>query len=110
MVHLGFSLLIFLVIIIFYWLNNDAVINKVFQFAGYTYGPILGLFSFAILSNRKIKFHAWLPLICIAAPLLTYFINENSKFWFNGFTFGNLLVAVNGLICYVGLHLISSKK
>ncbi len=110
LVHLSFSLLIFLVIIIFYWLNNDAVINKVFQFAGYTYGPILGLFSFSILSKRQIKFNSWLPVVCIAAPLLTYYINEHSKSWFDGFTFGNLLVAVNGIICYLGLYLISSKK
>lgn len=108
-VHLGFSLLIFLVIILFYWLNNDAVINKVFQFAGYTYGPLLGLFSFAILTKRQIVWRKFLIWICIASPILTYVLNHYSPVWWNGFTFGNLLVAINGGITFLGLYLISSK-
>jgi Na+/proline symporter len=108
-VHLGFSLLIFLVIILFYWLNNDAVINKVFQFAGYTYGPLLGLFSFAILTKRQIVWRKFLIWICVGSPILTYVFNYYSPVWWNGFTFGNLLVAVNGGITFLGLYLISSK-
>jgi len=109
-VHLFFSLLIFLVIFLFYLLNNDAVINKVFQFAGYTYGPILGLFIFAVLTKRLIKFPFWIPLICIASAILTFLIDTYSKQWFDGFTFGNLLVAVNGLMTLLGLLLISKSK
>lgn len=108
-VHLAFSLLIFLVIVIFYWLNNDAVINKVFQFAGLTYGPLLGLFSFAILTKRKMVFNQWVPIVCIVSPILTYLINVNSSSWLNGFTFGNLLVALNGLITFAGLMLVSKN-
>ncbi|NOT36990.1 MAG: sodium:solute symporter [Saprospiraceae bacterium] len=109
-VHLGFSLLIFVVIVIFYLLNNDAVINKVFQFAGLTYGPLLGLFSFAILTKRKIVYHKLLPIICILSPVISYIIHENSKILFNGFTFGNLLVALNGAITFIGLLIISSRS
>ena len=68
-VHFGFSILLFLVIVIFYIMNDDAVINKVFQFAGYTYGPLLGLFSFAILTKRKIRYAlmvTFIGLFCIS--------------------------------------------
>ena len=109
-VHLGFSLLIFAVIVLFYLLNNDAVINKVFQFAGYTYGPLLGLFAFGIGTKRMIKVGWMVPLICILAPIITWIINVHSAEWFGGFTFGNLLVAMNGLITFAGLMLISAKK
>lgn len=109
-VHLIFSLLIFVVIVLFYWLNNDAVVNKIFQFAGYTYGPILGLFAFAIGTDREIRHQKYIPLVCILGPVLSWLISENSAAWMGGFTFGNLLVALNGLICFVGLWMISDKK
>ncbi|MEO6189906.1 MAG: sodium:solute symporter, partial [Saprospiraceae bacterium] len=110
LVHLAFSFLIFLVIVIFYFLNNDAVINKVFQFAGLTYGPLLGLFAFGIATKRTIEYPKWVPIICILSPILSYIISENSKTMMNGFTFGNLLVALNGLITFTGLYMASSKK
>ncbi|MDQ3141019.1 MAG: sodium:solute symporter [Bacteroidota bacterium] len=110
LVHLGFSLLIFLVIIIFYWLNNDAVINQVFVFAGYTYGPLLGLFAFSILTKRIIRFNFLLPIVCVSSAVLTYFLNIHSKEWFNGFTFGNVIVAVNGFLTFMGLFFISKSK
>jgi Na+/proline symporter len=109
LVHLGFSFLLFLIIVIFYIMNDDAVINKVFQFAGYTYGPLLGLFAFAIFTKRKFKVNILVPIICCMAPFITYFIAEHSVQWFNGFTFGNLLVAVNGLITFLGLLIVSNK-
>ncbi len=109
-VHLGFSFCIFIVIVIFYWLNDDAVINKVFQFAGYTYGPILGLFAFAIGTKRKILYSIWVPIICIISVLLSYIVNVHSKEWLNGFTFGTLLVAFNALITFIGLMLISKNQ
>lgn len=108
-VHFGFSILLFLVIVIFYILNDDAVINKVFQFAGYTYGPLLGLFSFAILTKRKIRYALMVPLVCFISPVLCYLIAENSAAWFSGFTFGNTIVAVNGFITFIGLFCISKK-
>ncbi|MBK7795573.1 MAG: sodium:solute symporter [Saprospiraceae bacterium] len=109
-VHLIFSMIIFFVIVLFYILNNDAVINKVFQFAGYTYGPLLGIFCFAILTKKKISYPKLLPFICIAAPIITYILSENSQTWFGGFTFGNLIVAVNGLITFIGLLFIAKNQ
>ena len=109
MVHIGFSVLLFFVIIIFNILNNDAVINGLFKAAGYTYGPILGLFTFGLTNTRKVN-DKWVILVAIAAPVLSYIIDVNSKEWFNGFTFGFFILALNGLLTYLGLLLISKKK
>ncbi len=109
MVHIGFSVLLFFVIIIFNILNNDAVINGLFKAAGYTYGPILGLFTFGLTNTRKVN-DKWVILVAIAAPILSYIIDVNSKEWLNGFTFGFFLLALNGLLIYLGLMLISKKK
>ncbi|MCC6815061.1 MAG: sodium:solute symporter [Saprospiraceae bacterium] len=109
-VHLIFSVLIFVLIVLFYFLNNDAVINKVFQFAGLTYGPLLGLFAFGILTRRTILYDKGVIVICLLSPILSYLINEYSKSLFYGFTFGNLLVALNGFITFTGLWLISDRS
>ncbi len=108
-VHLAFSIILFLAIIIFHSLNNDAVINGLFKAAGYTYGPILGLFTFGLTSKNVIR-DKWILPIAIIAPLLSYFIDVNSKEWFNGFTFGFFILAVNGFLTYMGLWLISINK
>jgi len=107
-VHISFSLLLFSVILIFKALNNDAVINGLFKAAGYTYGPILGLFAFGMLSKRKIK-DKFVLIIALAAPVLSYILDINSAAWFNGFTFGFFILAINGLLTFLGLLLISSK-
>ncbi len=108
MVHIGFSVLLFFVIIIFNILNNDAVINGLFKAAGYTYGPILGLFTFGLTNTRKVN-DKWVILVAIAAPILSYIIDVNSKEWLNGFTFGFFILALNGLLTYLGLLFISKK-
>jgi Na+/proline symporter len=105
-VHLGFSFILFTVILIFNAINNTAVINGLFKAAGYTYGPILGLFAFGMLSKRNIK-DKWVILIAVLAPLLSYVLDTNSKLWFNGFTFGFFILAVNGLLTFLGLLFIS---
>lgn len=108
-VHIGFSIVLFFVIIVFNILNNDAVINGLFKAAGYTYGPILGLFTFGLTNNRSVK-DKWVIVIALLAPILSYVIDVNSKEWFNGFTFGFFILALNGLLTYLGLLLISNKK
>ena len=108
-VHLAFSIVLFLAIIIFHSLNNDAVINGLFKAAGYTYGPILGLFTFGLTNKRSINDNLIIP-IAILAPIFSYIIDINSKEWFNGFTFGFFILAFNGLLTYLGLLLISKKE
>jgi hypothetical protein len=109
MVHIGFSTLLFLVIIVFNIINNDAVINSLFKAAGYTYGPILGLFVFGIFTKIKVKDKLVIP-VCILAPILSYFIDTNSETLLNGFQFGFLIVLLNGLLTFAGLLLIADRK
>jgi len=100
-VHIGFSLLFAVVILIFKTLNNTDVISATFQIASYTYGPILGLFAFGMYTKRPTR-DTWVPWICIASPILTYGIvwaMEN----YLGYKFGFENLLVNGLITFLGL-------
>ncbi len=108
-VHAGFSILLFGVIVIYKELNNENLITSLFTAAGYTYGPLLGLFSFGILTKRSIKDEVS-PWVCIIAPVLSYIINLNSKAWFNGFEFGFSILMVNGIITFFGLWIFSKKN
>ncbi|QKZ13056.1 sodium:solute symporter [Spirosoma sp. KUDC1026] len=105
-VHIGFSLLFYVVIIVFRQLNSKEVITAVFDIAGYTYGPLLGLFAFGIFSQRSIR-DQFTPWICIISPVLTYIVNENSADWFNGYQFGFERLLLNGIFTYIGLWAIS---
>ncbi len=105
-VHIGFSLLFFVVIIAFKQLNSKEVITAVFDIAGYTYGPLLGLYAFGIFSKRPVLDRA-VPFICLAAPVLTYIVNENSAAWFGGYKFGFERLLLNGLITLLGLWAVS---
>jgi len=108
-IHIGFSILLFLTILLFDVINNEAVINNLFEWAGYTYGPLLGLFSFGLLTHRKVLDKRVLPVVLLA-PVLSYFINVFSEELFWGFQFGFLIVALNGLLTFVGLWMISSPQ
>lgn len=107
-VHVGFSLLTLVQILVFKLLNNDAVISSLFKIAGYTYGPLLGLFMFGILTKRAVR-DQWVVLVCIIAPVLTYTIDVYAEKLY-GFKFGFLNIAVNGLLTMLGLWLISYRK
>lgn len=108
--HVGFTIATFLVIIIFNAINNEAVINKLFTIAGYTYGPLLGLFTFGILMKNYQVRDRWAPLVCIAAPLISWLIDANSAALLGGFTFGFLIVALNGWLTFIGLWAVSYKE
>jgi hypothetical protein len=95
-VHVGFSILMFFVIVLFRLINNESVVTAVFKVAGYTYGPLLGLFAFGILTKRKIK-DRLVPWIALASPVITYIVNANSEKWLGGYKFGYELLLLNGL-------------
>jgi Na+/proline symporter len=107
-VHLGFSVLIFIVIMIFQAINDESVISAVFTAAGYTYGPLLGLFSFGLFTKRQVVDRA-VPFICVISPILSYLININSKTLLNGYEFGFEILLVNGALTFIGLLIFSSK-
>jgi Na+/proline symporter len=108
-VHVSFAVLLLAVIVLFRVINDDAVIRNLFKAAGYTYGPLLGLFMFGVMTKRGVK-DFLVPLICIASPVISYWLNDMAPVWFNGYKFGFELLAVNGLITFTGLYAISGKK
>lgn len=103
MVHIGFSLLFFIAIILFKVLNNESVINSLFTLAGYTYGPLLGMFSFGILTRYRIRDKV-VPYISVAAPVMCYFLDKYSERLFWGYKFGFELLIINGLLVFSGLY------
>lgn len=108
-VHIGFSFAMFLVIIIFNSLNDKSVVSMIFKIASYTYGPLLGLYSFGLfVKNRKV-IDKMVPYLCIISPIATWVLSSNSKLFFGDYVFDNELIIINGLITF-GLLLIFSKK
>ena len=107
MVLFGFSLVVFLIIMIFSGSRGD-VISLIFNVAGYTYGPLLGLYLFGMFTSVSVK-DKWVPFVCVAAPLLTYALSLYLKKSIN-FDFGFISIAVNGLFTILGLVLIQQKK
>jgi len=110
-VHIGFTLLIFVIIVLFDMLNNSSVVSAVFKAAGFTYGPLLGLFAFG-LSNKLAVRDKWVPAICILSPIFCYILDSNAAKWFGGYKFGFEILLVNGLLTYLGLLLssVNSKR
>ncbi|WP_339606954.1 sodium:solute symporter [uncultured Roseivirga sp.] len=108
-VHIGFSLLLFFVILIFKAINDDSVINSIFTAAGYTYGPLLGLFAFGLLTKLKVRDKLVLPL-CLLSPILSYIIDYNASVWFNGFQFGFFILILNGALTFIGMLMISKRS
>jgi Na+/proline symporter len=106
--HLAFSFLLVVVILVFRALNNESIVVAVFTAAGYTYGPILGLFIFGIYSKRKVR-DKWVPVVGFAAPVISFVISTFSEDLFNGYKFGFELLILNGLITLTGLWMISLK-
>lgn len=104
-VHVGFSLLLLVTILIFNALNNGAVINSLFKAAGYTYGPLLGLFTFGMITKRDIN-DKMVLVVCLSAPILTWLIVDLAASQFH-FSFGFLNLALNGLLTFIGLFMIS---
>jgi SSS family solute:Na+ symporter len=107
-VHLGFAALLLCVILAFRGLNNDAIIEKLFKAAGFTYGPLLGLYAFGLMSKRSVR-DRMVPWVAVSAPVLCYVLNENSARWFGGYTFGFEILMVNGLLTLLGLWLFSDS-
>ena len=110
-VHIGISGVLLMVILVFRAVNNQSVIFAIFTVAGYTYGPLLGFYSFGLLTKLKVK-DRWVPVVAILSPILCYIISTHSESWFNGYTFGFELLILNGYITFLGLSIlgIPSRK
>ncbi|MEZ4985901.1 MAG: sodium:solute symporter [Saprospiraceae bacterium] len=125
-VHIGFSVLLWGVIVLFSLMNNAAVIKQLFTAAGYTYGPLLGLFAFGMMTRLKIRevvdisdtnVGRFLPsglqrinlvvLVCLLAPIISFLLDYYSTTLLFGFKFGFLIIALNGFLTFLGLLAIS---
>jgi Na+/proline symporter len=93
-VHLCFALVFLVAVIIFKFINNKSIISFLLRVASYTYGPLLGLFAFGILTRRSLK-EKWVPLICLLAPALCYWLNAQVADYLGSFHFGLELLIIN---------------
>jgi Na+/proline symporter len=107
-VHLAFTAIMFFAILIFHWINDQSVINSVFIIAGYTYGPLLGLYAFGLFTKMKVQ-DKFVPYIAISAPLITFAIASNSEKLLWGYKFGFEALILNGLLMFLGLYLFRKK-
>lgn len=104
-IHLLMALIIILVIILFGIINNQAVISQLFTLAGYTYGPLLGLYAFGLFTKIEVK-DKFIPFIAIIAPVISWFISHYSTAFFNGYEIGFELLIINGMLTFIGLFFI----
>ncbi|MEP5338527.1 MAG: sodium:solute symporter [Algibacter sp.] len=109
-VHIFISFILVIVIVLFDAIFKDvSVIWELFKAAGYTYGPLLGLFAFGIFTKNQLK-DKYVWIVAIIAPILSYIINANSVDLLNGYQIGFEILIVNGLLTFLGLILIRRKQ
>ncbi len=109
-VHLSFAFVFLLCILLFKWINNKSIIGVILDLAGYTYGPLLGLFAFGILTKRTLKTGYGVTAICLLAPALSYLLGKNAPVIFNGYQIGFEMLLINGILTFIGLWLFSKKQ
>lgn len=108
-VHALVTLLIIFVVILFGLINNRAIIDQLFTFAGYTYGPLLGLYAFGLFTKISVN-DRMIPYVAILSPIISFIISKYSEELFNGYQIGFELLIINGLIAFIGLLLIKNKN
>ncbi|MDP9047080.1 MAG: sodium:solute symporter [Bacteroidota bacterium] len=110
LVHIAFSGCLLLTIIIFNALNGGAVVSAIFKVASYTYGPLLGLYSFGLFAGKLQVRDKLVPFICLVSPAVCYYLSAHSAELLRGYVFDNELILINGLITFIGLLLTSKLK
>ena len=108
-VHTTIALVMLGVIVVFNAFSSSGVITLIFTMASYTYGPLLGLFAFGILTRRSVRSGA-IPAIAVASPTICYILSSNSAEWLCGYQFSYELIILNGAITMLGLYVFSKKK
>lgn len=107
-VHAGMSAVFLLLILVFKFFYSESIINTVYKVAGYTYGPLLGLFAFGLFTKVQVR-DRWVPVVAVASPVLSFALSELSPVLFGGYRIGFELLIVNGLFTFVGLLLLQKK-
>jgi Na+/proline symporter len=109
-VHLTFTVVFMLCILVFKWIDNKSIINIILDLAGYTYGPLLGLFAFGILTKRRLNDGWMVTLLCLLSPVLCYLLSKWAPTLLGGYQIGLELLLINGIITFIGLWFLSSEK
>jgi Na+/proline symporter len=109
-VHVSFTILFLLCILIFKWVNKKSIVYTILELAGYTYGPLLGLFAFGIFTRRVLPDTWKITVVCLVAPVLCYFLSQYSAVWLGGFQIGLELLLINGLLTFLGLWVLSRRS
>lgn len=109
LVHVTVALLFFISMVLFSKLKNKAIIDEIFTIAGYTYGPLLGLYSFGLFTKLEVK-DKMTPLIAILSPVICFFLSRYSVQLFNGYKFGFELLLLNGALTFLGLLAFSKRR
>jgi SSS family transporter len=109
MVHLGFTVVFIAMVLLIKYIGSDSLINTIYKIAGYTYGPLLGLFAFGLLTRRRVCDRR-VPLAAAISPVFAWLLAEISPILFGGYQFGFELLIVNGMFCFVGLWIVSLRK
>jgi Na+/proline symporter len=107
-VHLIFAVVFLVFVMLFKWINSGSMIGVILKVAAYTYGPLLGLFTFGLVTRRAVN-DRLVPIICIAAPLVCFFVDKYQAQLLGGFQIGSELLILNGVLVFIGLMLISKK-
>jgi Na+/proline symporter len=108
-IHVLFSFILIGTILVFkYFIADESVIAKIFTFANYTYGPLLGLYAFGLFTKLKLT-DKWVPFICLISPVITFLLNSFCLQIFN-FDFGFALLIINGLVTFSGLYFIKKSQ
>src|SRR5882757_5700494 len=107
-VHVSFAVLFLCCILVFKWVDNKSTVNIVLDLAGYTYGPLLGLFAFGIFTKRTLANTGKITALCLLAPVACYFLSQYSARWLGGFQIGIELLVINGLLTFLGLWALSA--
>jgi len=105
-VHLGFAALFMALVMVFRWIDDPSMIGLILKIAAYTYGPLLGLFAFGLLTRRSVR-DGWVPLVAVAAPILCWVIDLNQRALFGNWQLGLELLLLNGALTFGGLWLVS---
>lgn len=109
LIHVSFAMLYLLVIIAFKPFHNQSLIDTIFDVAGYTYGPLLGLYAFGLFTRYKVK-DKYVPVVAILSPVICYILKLNSQEWLWGYRFGFEIILLNGLLTCLGLFIIRKRK
>jgi Na+/proline symporter len=105
-VHLGFAFLFLLLVLLFKLADNPSMISVILKLAGYTYGPLLGLFAFGLLTRRTLN-ERWVVLVAVGGPIACALLEANQQWLFGTYRLGLELLIINGILVFAGLYAIS---